>query len=132
MVSATSIVIGSPPFHIGGMVDFASVDSPKGRSCLRMTARIPHSYEFPPPGVLAGVGLKPPAQGPGRNLALVESDEEDGWVRTAAGGGGPAGEARPGRDPGLRLSGLGWLATSWLDSACIARHLEGRVAARRL
>ena len=37
------------------------------------------------------------------------------------------GEARPGRDPGLRLSGLGCLATSWFDSTCIARHLGGAV-----
>ena len=125
MASATSIVVGSPPFHIGERVDFASADSPKGTSHLRMTDCIPHSCECPPPGVLTGVRLTPPAEAPGRDLALVESEEEDGGARPATGGGGPAEGARPGRDPGLRLSGLGWLATSWLDSTCIARHLGG-------
>ena len=39
MASATSIVVGSPPFHIGRRVDFASADSAKGTSCLRVTAQ---------------------------------------------------------------------------------------------
>ena len=35
------------------------------------------------------------------------------------------GERGPAETLALRLSGLGPLATSWLDSTCIARHLDG-------
>ncbi len=49
LASVTAIVVRSPSFHIGVRGDIASADSPKGKSFLRMTDRIAHSYEFPPP-----------------------------------------------------------------------------------
>ena len=78
MAPAISIVVGSPTFRIGRRADFSSADSHNGTSFLRMADHIPHSYEFPPPGVLTGVGLTPTGEAPGRGLALVESEMEGG------------------------------------------------------